>query len=94
MLEVESENYKIKNKMKNQRYHTVGTIPISNITIAERGQIDTPSTHTHTHTHTQTDRQTHTHRHSLELWIKYASKCAIILYNSGPRFPACLLLDC
>jgi len=50
MLEVESENYKIKNKMKNQRYHTVSTIPKSNIKIAERGQIDTHSTHTHTHT--------------------------------------------
>ena len=90
MLEVESENYKIKNKMKNQRYHTVGTIPKSNIKIAERGQIDTPSTHTHTHTHTHMIA----HFPSLELWIKYASKCAIILYNSGPRFPACLLLDC
>ena len=28
-------------KMKNKTYHTVGTIPISNINIVERGKIDT-----------------------------------------------------
>jgi hypothetical protein len=28
-------------KMKNKKYHTVGTIPISNINIVERGKIDT-----------------------------------------------------
>jgi len=30
--------------MKNKKYHTVGTIPKSNIKIVERGKIDTPNT--------------------------------------------------
>jgi hypothetical protein len=34
-------------KMKNKKYHTVGTIPKSNIIIVERGKIDTSNTHTH-----------------------------------------------
>ena len=31
--------------MKNKKYHTVGTIPKSNIKIGERGKIDTSNTH-------------------------------------------------
>jgi len=32
------------NKIKNKEYHTVGTIPKSNIKIVERGKIDTLNT--------------------------------------------------
>ena len=35
--------------MKNQKYHTVGTIPKSNIKIVERGKIDTANTLTQDH---------------------------------------------
>jgi hypothetical protein len=31
--------------MKSKKYHTVGTIPKSNIKIVARGKIDTPNTH-------------------------------------------------
>ena len=34
-------------KMKYKKYHTAGTIPKSNIKIAERGKIDTPNTKIH-----------------------------------------------
>jgi len=37
----------LTNKMKNKIYHTVGTIPTSNIKIVERGTIDTPNTQIH-----------------------------------------------
>ena len=33
--------------MKNEKYHTVETIPKSNIKIAERGKFDTLNTQTH-----------------------------------------------
>jgi hypothetical protein len=33
--------------MKQKKYHTVGTIPKSNIKIAEKGKIDTPNTKIH-----------------------------------------------
>ena len=33
--------------MKNKKYHTERTIQQSNITIIERGTIDTPNTHIH-----------------------------------------------
>jgi len=33
--------------MKNQKYRHVGTIPKSNINIAERGKINTPNTQIH-----------------------------------------------
>jgi hypothetical protein len=36
-----------RNKMKNKKYHTVGTIPKSNIKIAERGKIDTTISQIH-----------------------------------------------
>ena len=32
------------NKMKKKKYHTVRTIPKSNIKMVERGKIDTPNT--------------------------------------------------
>ena len=35
------------NKLKNKTYHNVGTIPKYNITIVERGKIDTPNTQIH-----------------------------------------------
>ena len=35
------------NKMKSKKYHTVGTIPKSNIKIVKRGKIDTPNTQIH-----------------------------------------------
>jgi hypothetical protein len=35
--------------MKNSKYHTVGTIPKSNIKIVERGKFDTPNTQLHAH---------------------------------------------
>ena len=35
--------------MKNQKYHTVGTCPKSNIKVEERGEVDTLSTLTHDH---------------------------------------------
>jgi len=35
------------NKMKQKKYHTVGTILKSKIKIAERGKIDTPNTKIH-----------------------------------------------
>ena len=35
------------NKMKYKKYHTAGTIPKSNIKIAERGNIDIPNTQIH-----------------------------------------------
>ena len=41
MIFIEQNN---PNKMKNEKYHTVGTIPKSNIKILERGKIDTPNT--------------------------------------------------
>jgi len=44
MCGVPSEN---SNKMKNQKYHIVGTILKSNIKIVERGKIDIPSTQLH-----------------------------------------------
>jgi hypothetical protein len=31
-------------KMKNKKWHTVGTVPISNRNIAERGKINPPNT--------------------------------------------------
>ena len=34
-------------KMKNKKYHTGGTVLNSNIKIAERGKLDTPSTQPH-----------------------------------------------
>ena len=34
-----------RSKMKNKKYHTVGTIPKSNRKIVERGKIDTPNIH-------------------------------------------------
>jgi len=37
----------VTNKMKNKKYHTVGTIPKSNIKFVERGKIDTPNTQIH-----------------------------------------------
>ena len=37
------------NKMKNEKYHTFGTIPIWNIKIVERGNSDTTNTQTHDH---------------------------------------------
>ena len=40
--------------MKNKQYHTVGTIPKSNIKIVEKGKIDTPSTQIHFHALVQT----------------------------------------
>jgi hypothetical protein len=33
--------------MKNTKYHTVGTVPTSNIQIVERGKIDTTNTQIH-----------------------------------------------
>jgi hypothetical protein len=30
----------VTNKLKNKKYHTVGTVPKSNIKIIERGKID------------------------------------------------------
>jgi hypothetical protein len=36
-----------RSKMKNKKYHTVGTIPKSNIKIAERGKIDTTISQIH-----------------------------------------------
>jgi hypothetical protein len=33
--------------MKSKKYHTVGTIPISNIKFVERANIDTPNTQVH-----------------------------------------------
>jgi hypothetical protein len=35
------------NKIKIKKYHTVGTMTISNIKIVERGKFDTLSTHIH-----------------------------------------------
>ena len=35
------------NQMKNKKYHTVGTIPQSNIKIVERAKIDTSNTQIH-----------------------------------------------
>jgi hypothetical protein len=35
------------NKIKNKKYHTVGTVPKSNKKIVERGKIDTFSTQIH-----------------------------------------------
>ena len=35
----------INNKIKNKTYHAVGTIPKSNIKIADRGKTDTPNTY-------------------------------------------------
>ena len=37
-------DFKCTNKMKNKANHTIGTIPISNIKIVERGKMDTPYT--------------------------------------------------
>jgi hypothetical protein len=37
----------IMNKIKIKKYHTVGTMTISNIKIVERGKFDTPNTHIH-----------------------------------------------
>jgi hypothetical protein len=39
------------NKMKNEEYHTVGTIPKSNIEIIERGKIDTHDKQIHDSSH-------------------------------------------
>ena len=39
----------MNNTMKTKIYHTVGTIPKSNIKIADRGKIDTPNTDIHEH---------------------------------------------
>ena len=33
--------------MKNTKYHTVGTVPTSNIQIVERGKMDTTNTQIH-----------------------------------------------
>ena len=38
---------KCTNKLKNKKYHTVGTIPKSNRNIAERGKNDSPNTQIH-----------------------------------------------
>ncbi len=37
------ENKVISNKNEKKKYHTVGTIPQSNIKIVERGKSDTPN---------------------------------------------------
>jgi len=37
----------MNNTMKNKRYHTVGTIPKSNIKIADRDKIDASNTQIH-----------------------------------------------
>ena len=34
-------------KIKNKKYHAVGTFPKSNRKTVERGKIDTPNTHIH-----------------------------------------------
>jgi hypothetical protein len=34
-------------KMKNRKYHTVGTVPTSNRKTSEKGKLDTPNTHIH-----------------------------------------------
>jgi hypothetical protein len=39
--------HRLNNKMKNIKYHTVGTIPKANIKIVERGKINTPNTQIH-----------------------------------------------
>jgi hypothetical protein len=33
--------------MKNEKYHTVGTVPIYNRKILKRGKLDTPNTQIH-----------------------------------------------
>ena len=43
-----SQNYEC-NAMKSKKYHTVGTIPKSNIKIVERGKTDFSNTQTHDH---------------------------------------------
>jgi hypothetical protein len=40
----------IENKMKNEKYHTVGTVPNSNSKFVERGKFDTSNTHIHDRT--------------------------------------------
>jgi hypothetical protein len=47
---MKNKKWKIKNekqKKKNKKYHTVGTVPKYNIKIVERGKIDTFNTHIH-----------------------------------------------
>jgi hypothetical protein len=38
---------KYNNKMENEKYHTVGAVPKSNIKIVEMGLFDTPNTQMH-----------------------------------------------
>ena len=39
----------MERKMKNKKYHSVGTIPNSNIKIFKKDKIDTPNTQIHGH---------------------------------------------
>jgi len=44
-----SSHLNLKNKMKNKKYHTAGTVSKSNRKIIERGKIGTPNTQIHDH---------------------------------------------
>jgi hypothetical protein len=37
----------VTNKLKNKKFHIVGTVPKSNIKIVERDKMDTPNTQIH-----------------------------------------------